>query len=158
MNILIVEDDENKRSQIQRCIAEAFPSASVAIARSFHSGLRAIMAGGLDLILLDMTMPTFDITADEDGGRPQAYAGREILRQMERRALFTPTIVITQFDKFGEGSHALTIKQLDAQLKDAHPGRYRGAVYYDVTIEGWKESLADMIRATKADADRNGSK
>lgn len=143
--VLLVEDDENKRRQISHYLNEAFPNANVKIARSLQSGLRLIIAGGIDLILLDMTMPTFDITADEDGGRPQPYAGREILRQMDRRGIVTPAIVITQFDRFGEGQDALTLGQLDAQLRADYQITYKGAVQYDVTFEEWKDSLAESI-------------
>lgn len=145
MNILVVEDDENKRNQLTEFLNSEFPSAALQTAHSLQSGLRAIICGGVDLVLLDMTMPTFDIGENEDGGRPQAYAGREILRQMERREINIPVIVVTQFDRFGEGNDILGIEELDEQLFKEHRGMYGGAVYYDVTLGGWKEKLADKI-------------
>lgn len=145
MNILVVEDDENKRNQLTGFLNSQFPSATLQTANSLQSGLRAIIQGGVDLVLLDMTMPTFDIGENEDGGRPQAYAGREILRQMERREIDIPVIVVTQFDRFGEGSDILGIEELDAQLIKEHRGVYGGAIYYDVTLGGWKEKLTERI-------------
>jgi CheY-like chemotaxis protein len=145
MNILIVEDDENKRNQIIEFIEEEIAASSVTIAKSFQSGLRAIVLGGFDLILLDMTMPTFDIGFDEDGGRPQAYAGREILRQMDRREITTPVIVVTQFDKFGAGADELRLEELDEQLHKEHPASYQGAVYYNAAYADWKQELAKIV-------------
>ena len=141
MIILIVEDDENKSSQLQTFLYGAFPQAQLSVARSLQSGLRAVITCTYDLVILDMTMPTYDIGVDEDGGRPQAYAGREILRQLDRREIAVPVIVVTQFDRFGEGAEALTLTQLDMQLRQEHPLNYKGAVYYSPALEGWKDAL-----------------
>lgn len=145
MNILVVEDDENKREQIGNFVSSKYSGARISYAKSQRSGLRAIIEDPVDLIILDMSMPTFDKTVDEDGGRPQAYAGREILKQMDRREIHRPVIVLTGYDKFGEGVDALTLPELHAQLEEAHPESYRGMVFYDVTFEGWKEELTKMI-------------
>src|SRR5258708_830765 len=107
MRLLVVEDDENKRTQILGFLGERFSWVKVVAAESLQSGLKLIVSDQFDLILLDMTLPTFDVGIDEDGGRPRAYAGREILRQMDRRKIATPVIVLTQFDRFGEGNNAL---------------------------------------------------
>lgn len=146
MNILLVEDDEHKRRKVSEFLHEILPSSAISEARSLQSGLERIISGGHHLIILDMTMPTFDITVGEDGGRPQAYAGRELLNHMKRRGIETPTLVLTQFDRFGEGTDLLTLQELDAQLRKDHPARYVGAIYYNVTDEAWKAELEDAIR------------
>jgi DNA-binding NarL/FixJ family response regulator len=147
VRILLVEDDEVKRTQLLDFLKATFPSSYVHTARSLKSGLHAVIKGGVDVILLDMTMSTFDISLDEDGGRPQAYAGRELLRQMNRRQIFTPVIVVTQLDRFGQGTpEDLTIEALDAQLRQAYPDIYTGHVYYDAAVSGWQEHLAAGLR------------
>lgn len=146
MRVLLIEDDENKREQLAAFVGSVLAPEVIAIARSMNSGLRSLIAGSYGLVLLDMTMPTFDIGPDEDGGRPQAYAGREILRQMDRRGLRTPVIVVTQFDRFGEGTDTTDLTELDAQLKRDHPNTYRGVVYYNVSLTGWREGLLNLIR------------
>ena len=92
MRLLVVEDDENKRTQIMSFMNQAVPGAEITTAASYQSGVRELLRGPYDLILLDMTMRTYDITPEEEGGRPQAYAGRSILRQMERRDIRIPEI------------------------------------------------------------------
>ena len=146
MNALIVEDDENKRIQLESFIRKAFPQAMVSIAKSLQSGLRLILLEKYDYVILDMTMPTYDISVEEDGGRPQAYAGREILRQLDRREIVLPVIVVTQFDRFGEGKETLTLSELDAQLRMQHPHIYMGSVYYNPALEGWKQELSRAIK------------
>jgi CheY-like chemotaxis protein len=146
MKILLVEDDELKRRRVVEFLHEVDQEISVREARSLRSGLREILAEGWNLILLDMSMPAFDITIGEDGGRPQAYAGRELLNHMRRRQLDMPTCVLTQFDRFGEAPDLLTLEQLDNELKRDHPTRYVGAIYYSVMEERWKTELGELIR------------
>jgi CheY-like chemotaxis protein len=144
MKILLVEDDEEKRQQIRQFIKYEL-GADIVEARSRQSGVNAILREQFDLIVLDMTMPTYDVTPTEGGGRPQAYAGRDILQQMERRGITTKAIVVTQFDRFGSAEDEITIQALDAQLDAAFPATYVGAVYYNVGYAGWRESLRAMM-------------
>ena len=147
MTIILVEDDDDKRRTIAECLTERFPNTVIVQARSMRSGLRAIIeAGGGDVVVLDMAMPTYDISIDEHGGTPQAYGGRELLRHMSERDIVAPTIVITQFETFGQGSEALTLEQLDAQLRLEHE-QYRGTVYYNSATEEWKDALFKMVSA-----------
>ena len=92
-----------------------------------------------------MTMPSFDITIDEDGGRPQAYGGRELLRHMAENEVSVPAIVVTQFEKFGEGVDSLTLEQLDSLLRREHE-QYHGTVYYNAASDDWKDQLVNIIR------------
>lgn len=147
MRLLLVEDDENKRTQIINFMNESLPGAEIVTAASYQSGVRELLRGPYEFILLDMTMRTYDITPEEEGGRPQAYAGRSILRQMDRRDIRIPVILVTQFDRFGEASDLLTLEQLDLQLGSEFPGIYRGAVYYNPAVAGWEEALSRKISA-----------
>jgi len=147
MRILVVEDDENKRKQVVTFLYECHPNSEILEARSYQSGLRSIIDEHPELIVLDMSMHTFDVSPDEPGGRPQPYAGREILRQMNRRKLNIPVVVITQYDRFGQDNDILTLDELDTQLKTAFPTTYLDAVYYNPTTDGWKDALKQVMEA-----------
>ena len=151
MKILVVEDDENKRTQISQFLIEAYPRCDLHLARSVQSGLRHIQREAPDIILLDMTLPNYDTGPDEPGGTTHIFGGRELLRQMDRFDLNIPTIVITQFETFGQPPNAMKLPQLDAELKSEHSGFYRGAVYYHASIHDWKDKLRLMI-ATSMDS------
>ena len=146
MTILVVEDDENKRERVVQSIRDLAPGASIVTARSLRSGLEQVIGGQFDLIFMDMTMPTYDISTEEDGGRFQAYAGREILRQMDRRGIRAPVVICTQYDSFGEGNERLTVIELDEQLRRSHSGNYRGFIFYSASAEAWKEHLARYLK------------
>jgi CheY-like chemotaxis protein len=144
-HILLIEDDQDKREQLLAFLESSFPGVRIDVSKSFRSGVDEAIKGGWTLIILDMTMPTFDLTGDEDGGRPQVYAGLEILRQMRRLHVDTPVLVVTQFDQFGEGNETLTLSQVDRRLRSTHPTSYKGSVYYNPVLSDWQRELRDHI-------------
>lgn len=148
MNILLIEDDEEKSRKIEEFLAQEFPSPKVTVAKSFSSGLRALIAGSstLDFVLLDMSMPSYDVSHQEPGGgTPESFAGRELLAQMRLRSINVPTIVVTQFDSFGETSKRVSLEQLDEELSTRYAPPFRGLVYYNSTQEGWRGALKRLI-------------
>jgi CheY-like chemotaxis protein len=145
MNVLIVEDDENKVSQLAQFLKEVMPDAKAEVAHSLQSGLRRIRNTVPDLVLLDMTLPTYDVGPDEPGGDTHPFGGREFLRQIRRFKITVPVIVITQFETFGSGPEATTLKALDDELARNHPDVYRGAVYYHAAIQSWKDQLKKLL-------------
>ncbi|WPX20103.1 response regulator [Pseudomonas sp. 10S4] len=107
MKMLIIEDDEDKLKILEEFITTEFSGYSIETAKSYNSGLRAVIKGNkiYDFILLDMSMPNYDVSPSEPGGgNPESFAGSELLAQMKLRGIQTPTIVVTMFDAFGDNS------------------------------------------------------
>jgi CheY-like chemotaxis protein len=144
MRVLIVEDMSEKADDLERFIKSEFSAEKVQVARSYHSGLRAALSANADLMLLDMTMTNFDRTVREDGGRPLPFAGKEILRQLQREDVHLPAIVVTNFDRFGEEAEEVTLQQLKSEL-EARFADYLGTVQYRSNVDEWKSQLRDLI-------------
>ena len=70
MRILLVEDVEGKANSIIACIKEAFPGCEVETRSSYHSAAKEIFLNhaNYQLILLDMSMSTYDKNIEELGG------------------------------------------------------------------------------------------
>lgn len=148
MNILIIEDDEDKSKKLEEFISVEFPSANFSLAKSLSSGLKALIAGreSLDVVLLDMSMPTYDICQQEpSGGAPENFAGKELLAQMRLRSIYIPAIVVTMYDSFGEAPNKVSLDQLIADLKLRFSPPFTGFVYYNSTQEGWRSTLKQLI-------------
>jgi len=148
MNILIIEDDEDKSKKIEEFISTEYPFAQMQIAKSFNSGLKALIAGkdSLDIVLLDMSMTSYDISPQEpSGGAPESFAGRELLAQMQLRSIYVPTIVVTMFDSFGEAPKKVSLAQLIDELKALYSPPFKGLVYYNSAQEGWRSALKQLI-------------
>lgn len=141
MRILVVEDDAFKRDKLVDAVSDAVTNCAFEFARSYKSGLRSVVVGGCDLVLLDMTLPSFDISEEEDGGPPLVFGGREVLRQMKRRGIKTPVIVVTQFEQFDSSGSSITLAELTEQLAMDYADIVRDVVYYNPTQSGWRDHL-----------------
>lgn len=145
MNFLIVEDDEFKRGRIKTFLSEVYKKANIEERASYQSGLEALIKLKFDIVILDMTMPIFDVSPAEDGGRPQPYAGKKILQQMKRKGIETPVVTVTQFDRFDEGNNTKTLAELNKELQKEFSGIYKGSVFYHASQDRWREQLKSII-------------
>lgn len=141
MKILLIEDNQYKITQMQAFLANDFPAIELTIKKSYHSGLKEIKQSSAqyNLILLDISMPTYDIKAGEQGGTPLPLAGKLILNEMNLRDIGTKVIVVTMYENYVDGTKLL---ELDKQFTTEFDSNYMGYVYFspDDTI-GWKENL-----------------
>ncbi|MCJ7996909.1 hypothetical protein J5N58_20810 [Rhizobium cremeum] len=147
MKILLIEDDDFKGERIGSFLVAELPDHHIERARSYKSGLRSLSSSEFALVILDMTLPTYDIQPGADGGRPMKLGGRELLRQMKRRLLGYPVVVVTGFDTFGSGSEATTLSTLDEDLATEFGGIYRGSVYFNATSDEWRDHLRLAIKS-----------
>lgn len=146
MKMLIIEDDQNKIKQLKDFLNLKFPQSEMCEKYSYQSGLREIINNSFDVVILDMTMPTFDITPQETGGRPRPFGGKEIIMQMNRKGINIPVIVVTQFERFGDSSNIITLAQLREELNSLHMNTYMGTVYYNTSGSKWKCELEYLLR------------
>jgi DNA-binding NarL/FixJ family response regulator len=145
MKYLIVEDDINKANSLISFIKTKYEHTTIVQKSSYQSGIKEILKNAYDIILLDMSMPTFDITPEESGGRPIPLAGREILYRMKRYNLHTSVIIVTQYEEF-EG---VSLNSLGEELNELFPNIYKGFVYYNPTHDNWKNDLFKLIEQVK---------
>ena len=159
MKVLIIEDDEFKQRRIAQAVRDYRPDIDVVLERSVNSGLNGITAHHPDLILLDMSLTTFDVGPGEPGGRPQNFGGIEILRQMERLELVIPVIVITQHERFATGTKEVHLGALHKELKEEHGQVFKGLIYYNSAAGGWEKNLRlQMKQALSKPGDVSGNK
>lgn len=145
MELLLIEDDIKKIDDISSFIKGYPESCSLTVKRSYQSGLREILKSNYDLILLDMSMPTFEKTENEPGGEFEKFAGLKILKEMSRRGKMSKTILITMFDDFGEGEKSITLEDMNSALLRDFPDMYLGAVYYNSSENTWKDKLGSFL-------------
>lgn len=150
MKILLIEDDEEKISDLINFFKENYSNAGLIVAKSFHAGLREVSRNHTrcDLLLLDMSMPSHDQPNQQGGtSTPESYAGRDMLAQMKLRKISLPTIVVTMFATFGKDEQRKTFEQLDTELSTRFAPTYRGMVRYNKAQEGWQDALSKLIRS-----------
>jgi CheY-like chemotaxis protein len=145
MNILLVEDEAPKQEHIASAIFDVWPNVEIRVARSVRSAIDEMQKSRPDLLLLDMSLPTFDVGPTESGGRPQNFGGSEILRYMDLYDLHVPTVVVTAYEAFTKAGRSIDHKSLHDELSERHPLSYRGLIYYNSLFSEWRALLSTII-------------
>ncbi|MBB5320530.1 response regulator [Marinobacter oulmenensis] len=144
--ILVVEDEDPKLQHLLSFISTIDSNFQVVSARSVTSALQKIQEVSPDLLLLDMSLPTFDVGELEAGGRPQGYGGLEVLRQMAMLDLECPTVVVTGYEAFpGESGEPVDLNQLTKNLNDEFPETLKDVLHYNSTNDEWKTKLKSIF-------------
>lgn len=144
--VLIVEDDSFKSKRILLFLKRSYPSLAVAIERSVTSGLSALVSYPPDLLLLDMSLSTYDVGPNDAGGRPQNFGGMTVLEHMARRRISTPVVVITQFPGFKkDDGAAVSLETLHSELNQRFPDNFRSLLFYSAGDRSWERELGRCI-------------
>lgn len=147
MRLLIVEDEEPKRDAVQAFASRHFVWADIATARSVRSAIARIRDACPHLLLLDMSLPTFDIAPGEPGGRPQGEGGIEVLRYLEMSETVLPTIVVTGYDAFRrKDGQRIGYERLSDELRSDFPTLFRGLVHFDPIQGVWGEQMRELMQ------------
>jgi len=144
MNLLLIEDNDYKSEQLISFLNHEFKEMQIELRKSYHSGLKEIITNIVkyDLILLDISMPTYDIQPGEPGGDPIPQAGRNILKDMYLRDIEAKVVVVTMYENFVDGTQLVA---LDKQFQEEFSSNYLGYVYFSPGDSGWKEALKMKI-------------
>jgi CheY-like chemotaxis protein len=147
MNILILEDDRDKFLKIKSFLFELLGNEIHIInKRSYNSSLVELSEKKkYDFVLMDMSMPTYDSDEDFESDDSENFAGKELLEQMKFRKINYPTIVITQYDTFGNNINKLTLDELIRELKEKFESNYLDTIYYSSSENDWKYQLNEVI-------------
>lgn len=143
MKILLVEDFEEKANNIMAFLNSEFPNFEVDRCSSYNTAQENIFEHSEDyeLILLDMSMSTYDLDVDASGGLPEPAAGEYLLEGMFLRDITTPVIVITMYNVFGRKE----LSAFDTELKAKYPQNYKSYVFYSSQRTDWKNELKKQI-------------
>lgn len=149
MEILYVEDEQNKARQVIQAIRESIPSANILLKNSYNAALMEISRENLDLILLDMSLPLYDISESmeyEEDNDFEPFAGIDLLEELVRIDSEKKVVIITAFDVLGEDDNKINLAQLDKKMKEEYKDNYRGIIYYNSSSLEWCHKLVELIK------------
>ena len=141
MQILLIEDNSNKLKQIKRVLTEIYPESNIEEAYSFNSGVRKVYENKWNLIILDMSLPTYDITHTESGGDKKPVAGKNIMKRMLNRKIIVPVVIITQFETIDDDR--ISLNSLNAEFQDGFKEIWKGTVFYG--NDDWSIDLKEIL-------------
>lgn len=142
--ILIVEDNHKKLEKLKDFLESEYNEVQLEERTSYNSAAKeiALNYNNYDLILLDMSMQTYDISNEESGGEPEPLAGKNILKQMYFREIPTKVLVVTMYENFVDGTK---ISQLNEELKNDYPDNYCGFIFFSHNNFDWAINLKESI-------------
>jgi hypothetical protein len=147
LKILFIEDDEPKLLQISAFLSGFSQKVNVAIARSLNTACKYIDDDTFDIILLDMSLPTFDGGKTQGAsGRQKTFGGKDILMYLWELEISTPVWVVTQFKDFPNEGGAVNLPELHSELIADFPENYKGLVYFEHSNDRWKTQLTEILR------------
>ncbi|MBX6690031.1 response regulator [Pseudomonas sp. USTB-Z] len=139
MNILIIEDNSLKREKVT-LLLDSIGDHTIMEAASYNSGLTAAMDNEFDLMIVDMSMPTFDRSEHTQGGRFRAIAGKEIVAKLFKLGKLKPFIILTGFRDFSVDTQSLSIEQIH-DLLGTYGQDYLGCIFFESSNTSWQEEL-----------------
>lgn len=146
--VYIVEDNALKATSISNFFLQEHASTCrTTVLGSFQSALRAIEASTPDLIVLDMTLPTFDKKPNSREGRMRPLGGYDLMYKMKHRSIAADVIVVTQLETFGEGEEEISFLDITERCKRDFAEFFLGSVYYDQGGLNWQSNLAAFVQA-----------
>lgn len=145
MLIYIVEDDDLKLEKLNGFLSSQLPNHHYKIGGSYQSGLRLIENETPDLVILDMTLPTFDRAPNAREGRPRPLGGYDLLRKLQLRKIDTKIIILTQLVSFGEDSNKVSFNEITERCRMEFPELFVDSVYFDQGDISWQISLLNLI-------------
>lgn len=143
--LLIIEDNEPKLNHLRQFCEENLQDYDVEDRRSYNTALAEVVHNGknYDLILLDVSMNTYDVNGDASDGEQEPLAGSNILRFMKLRKIKVPVIVVTMYESFVDG---IKIDKLDEGFREKYSEFYKGFVYYSLRNEDWIKRLKELTQ------------
>lgn len=146
LRVILIEDDPKKIEDIKEFVTNNLRCDTLKICESYQSGIKELISNDYDLLLLDMSIPTFDKSPMEPGGAYEKFGGYKVLREAIRKKRPIDTIMITMFDDFGESDLSVTLSQIDNSLKIEFPNIFLGSVFYHAKETKWQEDLRTIIQ------------
>ncbi|WP_336026040.1 hypothetical protein [Acinetobacter pittii] len=146
MKILLVEDEYPKRQNILNFLESLNLDLDISFANSANSALDAIDDEIPDLMILDMSLPTFDINDHDNGGTPRGFGGEDVLRVLLIQEIICKTIVVTGYESFlKEDGLSLNIEKLKKSLQLEFSDYILDVIHYNSTNDSWKTSLKEYF-------------
>ena len=145
MIINIVEDTEEKLESIVKFLKSNFEIIELRTFGSYQSGLKNLKIAPPDILILDMTIPTFDRNPGKREGRFRPLGGYDIMRKLKLNDVDTKVIVLTHLGSFGEGEEKMSFEGMTTKCKNEFKRMFMGSIRYRHADERWKDELKTLI-------------
>jgi CheY-like chemotaxis protein len=147
MKVLIAEDSEEKREDLEDFFSIEFPYYCLGKSASFKETVQMVEDENFDLLILDMTMPTKSENTSKFQSKARTLAGRDVLSTLKFYSIKNiKCIIFSQFGEFGKKGEVETLDEIYVKLLLKYPDLLLGCVKYDSAAQGWRAKLKILIK------------
>ena len=145
MRVLLIEDNEHKKNLLYSFVGEEFYDIEMILRKLYNSGLRELIQNDdYSLILLDMSLPNYDIVPGESGGDFESLAGKYLLNEMYRRDINIKVVIVTMYRDYVD-------EEFNSGLRENFPN-YLGVIYFNLDDpDSWKNELRTILKSIRHD-------
>lgn len=147
--LLVVEDDEPKQRSIIGFLSEIVQrDVAIVTAESLTSAIALLSSQDIAFVVVDMSIPTFDLIKDRrGGGQPQGFGGADILRFIQSETETTKSVVLTQYEEFvlRRGETRKDPRGLEEALRSELDERFLGVIHYAGQHGAWRQTLREIL-------------
>jgi CheY-like chemotaxis protein len=99
-NILIANDTNDILQKIKKYLKSKNSDFKLYSSKSYQQTLKVLEERDIDYLILDMTMPTYEIAIHEDGGSFRRNAGIDILNRIKLYEIDVRVLLLTRLELF----------------------------------------------------------
>lgn len=147
MHLLVIEDNDIKYQLIEQCLEEARVQVTHERAASYQSGLKRLLSETerFDYVILDMTLPAYDVRSGVVSISMFTFGGEGILRECARKSAHGRFIILTQYDVFVRDQKEITFEELKSELRRKFDHQIVECLRMDTSSIKWKADLLALI-------------
>lgn len=140
--ILLVEDDEIKKEQINSSLSSINNKCKIDNASALNSGLKKLCENEYEVIILDMSLPIFERGSSK---RFDTFAGISFLDEMKRINNNTPVVILTQYSTFSDdNNNDYSLDEIKQQCLYEYSNFIDVIYYMDIQ---WKDSIKRIMES-----------
>lgn len=147
IRVLVIEDDEFKSTDLIRVLEACLSQPQITRASSVTSALRVITSEVFQLIVLDMSLPTFDMTGPGGGGSPQGQGGIEVLRLANRLGTESQYIIVTQYPDIEIDGLEIPLKDAASRLAKRFNLQVSACLPYEFDRDDWQLAFQQVLKS-----------
>lgn len=144
MKVLLVEDQEEKKSEIVDLVEERFP-CDITWVRSYNGAVNELIDNSFQIVLLDMTIPLVDPENGMEDDEIGQLLGCKIIEFIARRGLKTKIIPVSQHSMFESGVLEQSFEELVDYYKKKFPELVMAGVFFPRGVLKSKSDLCEVI-------------
>ena len=147
MRILLVEDDEYKKTKIEAVLKSALIDFELTIAKSVRDAVTCMQGIGFDHVILDIALPSRGQLPGGGAGLPMPAGGIEVLLEISYQSRTDPVTILTQYPEIEFDGKLVDLKRARQLLMRSIKATIVDVIHFEIDNNIWKDQLIKAVVA-----------